>query len=268
MDGVVYCSSEWRYPTLTEQTKPKQYGKYAWKPSSEATSTLSTITYSLQRDGKFTFILSYDPVRIGGKQYRNAKTATSRMLQLEGIGIGSVITVKLAGDISPMITDFTNEESDDIQPFKLPTTCPFCKTKTILKKTKTTSTLSCPNPSCPEVVKQKMINFLSTLGIKGIAEGKLNKLSVISLENVVNEYLGESFIKDKIGKSDTRTFLVALGIGGAQAVSKQLKEKTRLNPLNNVKYNFDEICAFLMPQIEKDPFIEEIVNYLGDILFN
>ena len=268
MDGVVYCSCSWRYPTLTEQTKPKQYGKYAWKPSSEATSTLKSISYSLARDGKFTFMLSYDPVKIGGKLYRNAKTATSRMLQLEGIGIGSIITVKLAGDISPMIVDFLNEEQDNIKPIELPKTCPFCKTKTILKKTKTASTLTCPNPACPEVVKQKMINFLSTLGIKGIAEGKLNKLPLITLANVVDEYLGIPFIKNKISKTDTRTFLVALGIGGAQAVSKKLKEKTRMNPLNDVKYNFDELCLFLDPYMNDDPFVNEIIEYLGDILFN
>lgn len=266
MDGVVYCSASWRYPIYNEQTKPKQYGKYAWKPSSEATSTLKTITYSLARDGKFTFILSYEPVKINGKLYRNAKTATSRMVQLQGIGIGSVITVKLAGDISPMVTDFLNDDSAEIKPFELPKTCPFCKTKTELRKGKT-PTLSCPNPECPEVVKQKMLNFLSTMGIKGVAEGKLNKLKKINFENVDLEYLPEGLVEQKLTKTDTRTFLVALGIGGQQAVTKKLKEYSDMNPLATIKNNFDDIVVFLTNYMEEDPFIEDIINYSETVLF-
>lgn len=268
MDGVVYCSSNWRYPILNEQTKPKQYGKYAWKPSSEATSVLKSISYSLARDGKFTFILSYDPVKINGKLYRNAKTATSRMVQLDGIGIGSVITVKLAGDISPMITDFLNEDDSEntVQPFILPTKCPFCKTKTILRKGKT-PTLSCPNPICPEILKQKMINFLKTMGIKGVAEGKLSKLKAIRLKNVDLENLPEGLLEEKFSKTDTRTFLVALGIGGQQAVSKKLKEKSDMNPLETIKNNFEMIDAFLSEYMEDDPFIADIMNYAEEVLF-
>lgn len=264
LDGVVYCSSNWKYPTYSEQTKPKQYGKYAWKPSSEATTTLKQISYSLARDGKFTFILTYEPVKINGKNYSNAKTATSRILSLQGIGIGSIITVKLAGDISPMIVDYINEE--DVESFELPSKCPFCSTPTKLKKGKT-PTLICPNPVCPEVLKQKMINFLSTLSIKGVAAGKLAKLPSITLENVVNAYLGKDFIKDKLYHTDTRTFIVALGVGGTQAVSKQIHEKSSMNPLMPIKVNFDEICAFLTPHMEADPFIDATLCYLGDILF-
>ena len=264
LDGVVYCSSNWKYPTYSEQTKPKQYGKYAWKPSSEATTTLKQISYSLARDGKFTLILTYEPVKINGKNYSNAKTATSRILSLQGIGIGSIITVKLAGDISPMIVDYINEE--DVESFELPSKCPFCSTPTKLKKGKT-PTLICPNPVCPEVLKQKMINFLSTLSIKGVAAGKLAKLPSITLENVVNAYLGKDFIKDKLYHTDTRTFIVALGVGGTQAVSKQIHEKSSMNPLMPIKVNFDEICAFLTPNMETDPFIDTTLCYLGDILF-
>ena len=265
MDGVVYCPNYWRYPITKEATTPKQYGKYAWKPSSEATSILRNITYSLARDGKITFMLNYDPVRINGKNYRNAKTATSRMIQLEGIGIGSVITVKLAGDISPMITDFLN--ADPIEPFTFPTTCPFCNTKTILKTKSKTPTFSCPNPLCPEVVKQKMINFLSILKINGIAAGKLSRLSTVTLSNVVNEYLDEHKFITIIGRCDVRTFLVALGIGGTQAVSKRIKSfSIQINPLDNVKNNFESLCAMLEEDMEKDPFIKECIDYIDEIL--
>ena len=264
MDGVVYCASTWRYPTYTEQTKPKQYGKYAWKPTSEGTTTLKGVSFTLSRDGKFNFILSYEPININGKLYRNAKTATSNMVELRGIGVGSVITVKLCGDISPKVMSFIND--DNVVPYELPSTCPFCKSKLSFRKAKP-ATLTCPNPGCPEVLKQKMINFLSTLGIKGVAEGKLAKLASITLELVDTTYLAEGVLESTLTKADTRTYLVALGVGGAQAVSKLLKAKSNMNAMNTVKRNYDAICDFLtITGFIEDPFIEDVLNYTADVL--
>ena len=263
IDGVVYCSQEWKYPLKNEETKPKAYGKYAWKPNSEVTSILRGISYSLARDGKFTFILHYDPVKIKGKNYKQAKTVTSRMLMLEGMGIGSVVTVKLAGDISPMIVDFVSEP--EITPYKLPTVCPFCGKETKLKGGKT-PTLSCVNPNCREIMKQKMINFLKLLGIKGIAEGKLNMIKDITFENVNNMYLRKSIVLSNFLKSiDTRTFLIALGVGGKTKVSKLIPDN--MNPLLPITDNFEDIINVIDSYYKKDPFIKEVVDYTSEILF-
>lgn len=264
LDGVVYCSKDWRYPAFSAQTTPKQYGKYAWKPSSEATSTLKSITYSLARDGKFTFILSYDPIKINGKRYLNAKTATSRMVQLHGMGIGSVITVKLAGDISPMITDFINED-DEVEVYELPDKCPFCGKKTVLKKGKT-PTLSCTNQACPEITKQKYIYFFKNLSIKGIAEGKLSKLKDLRFKTVVDTYFELKFISSKLLKTDTRSFMVAIGLGGIQAVSKKLKDNTSMNPLATVKVNFQDIKAYLSHEMKGDPFVADVLGFIETLL--
>ena len=263
IDGVVYCSQEWRYPLKNEETKPKAYGKYAWKPNSEVTSILRKIDYSLARDGKFTFILCYDPVKIKGKNYKQAKTVTSRMLMLEGMGIGSVITVKLAGDISPMIVDFV--EDPEITPYKLPTACPFCGKETKLKGGKT-PTLSCINPNCREITKQKMINFLKLLGIKGIAEGKLNAIKDITFENVDKIYLRKNVSLSKFLESvDTRTFLIALGIGGKTKVNNLIP--SNMNPLLSIADNFDDVINVIDSYYKKDPFIKDVVDYTSEILF-
>lgn len=263
IDGVVYCSQQWNYPLRTEETKPKGYGKYAWKPNSEATSTLRSISYTLARDGKFTFILGYDPVNIKGKNYKQAKTVTSRMLLLKGIGIGSVITIKLAGDISPMVVDFV--EDSEITPYELPEKCPFCDKPTKLKGGKT-PTLSCTNPTCREITKQKMINFLQTLGIKGIAEGKLNALKSISLKSVNDTYLHKSMnLKTFLKTIDTRTFIMALGVGGKIKVDKMIPKS--VNPLLSMVDNFDSIIDIIEPFYTKDPFINDVVDYISSVIF-
>lgn len=263
IDGVVYCSQEWKYPLKNEETKPKAYGKYAWKPNSEVTSILRKIDYTLARDGKFTFILCYDPVKIKGKTYKQAKTVTSRMLMLEGIGIGSVITVKLAGDISPMVVDFVDDP--EITPYKLPTLCPFCEKETKLKGGKT-PTLSCINPNCREITKQKMINFLKLLGIKGIAEGKLNAISDITFENVDKIYLRKSIsLSDFLETVDTRTFLIALGIGGKTKVNNLIPPN--MNPLLSIVDNFNDVTNVIDSYYKKDPFIKDVIDYTSEILF-
>lgn len=263
IDGVVYCSQEWTYPLKNEETKPKAYGKYAWKPNSEVTSILRKIDYSLARDGKFTFILCYDPVKIKGKNYKQAKTVTSRMLMLDGMGIGSVITVKLAGDISPMVVDFV--EDPEITSYKLPATCPFCGKETKLKGGKT-PTLSCINPNCREITKQKMINFLKLLGIKGIAEGKLNAMKDITFENVDKIYLRKNVSLSKFLESvDTRTFLIALGIGGKTKVNNLIPPS--MNPLLSIVDNFDGVTNVIDTYYKKDPFIKDAVDYTSEILF-
>lgn len=262
IDGVVYCSQEWRYPLKNEDTKPKAYKKFAWKPNSEATSTLRSIDYSLARDGKFTFILGYEPVLIKGKKYKQAKTATSRMVLLNGIGIGSVVTIKLAGDISPMIVDFVSDP--EIEPYELPKNCPFCDHPTKLRGGKT-PTLSCTNPKCREVTKQKMINFLKLVGIKGIAEGKLNALPKINIQNVYQKYLKNVMDFPEFVKNiDARTLMIALGIGGRTKVSNMIP--SFINPTLPIMYNFDKVFDLIEPFYNNDPFIMDVVDYIAECL--
>lgn len=262
IDGIVYCSQDWKYPLKNDETKPKAYGKYAWKPNSEVTSTLRGVDYTLARDGKFTFILSYDPVKIKGKNYKQAKTVTSRILMLKGIGIGSVITVKLAGDISPMVVDFVPDS--EIEPYTLPTKCPFCGKETKFKSGKT-PTLSCTNVNCREIIKQKMVNFLKLIDIKGIAEGKLNSIENITFKNVNEIYLNKNMnIFAYLHKVDTRTFLIALGIGGKTQINKLIP--SNVNPLLSVLDNFNEITSILNPYYKNDPFIKDIVDYIKQLI--
>ena len=264
IDGVVYCSTEWKYPLHNEETKPKAYGKFAWKPNSEATSVLREVDCTLSRDGKFNFILIYDPVNIKGKSYRQAKTATSRLQLLHGIGIGSVITIKLAGDISPMVVDYV--EDSNITAYELPTSCPFCNEKTLLKNGKT-PTLSCTNLKCKEILKQKMINFIKIIGIKGIAEGKLNQLQTISFESLHKKYLMKVLdLKNILRNIDTRTFMMALGIGGKNKITNLIP--SGINPTLSIYDNLDSVMSVLNKYYDSDPFVKDIIDYTYNILFD
>lgn len=256
IDGVIYCSMNWTYPHLEEQTKPKQYGKYAWKPNSEVTTVMRGVDYTIARDGKFTFIIRYDPVKIGGKNYKQAKTATSRMIKLKGIGIGSIITVKISNDIIPMVEDFIENES--IEPFEFPDMCPFCNTPTTLLSTAKTATLKCHNAHCPGQLKQKMLNFLKTVGIKGIAEAGLNKLQAIQFVLLIEAFPNIN-IWPVMMSVDIQTFLIAIGVGAKLAVNKLL-EKHNINPQYTAYDYIKEVYDMIAPII--DPFIDDAMMYM------
>lgn len=262
IDGVVYCAQDWTYPMTVERTKPAQYGKFAWKPTSEATSILREISYTLSREGVFTFILTYDPVIIHNKKYKNAKMVTSQMLKLPGIGIGSIVTVHLAGDISPQIIDMTNPIDETIVPFEFPKLCPFCNAPTKLRQTKQCSKLICPNEYCRAVTTQKMLNLLDRLSVQGIGEKSLNALPELTFEAVCTKYIHD--IRSILDVTDTITFLMGLGLGGKTQVKKVLpKEILAILPITQ---NFDNLFTWFAQYRQDDPFIDSVISYMNVII--
>jgi hypothetical protein len=255
------------YPVTYDDTKPSAFGKYAWKPSSEATSTLTGVKYSMARDGKITLVLEYDPVQINGKMYKQAKTVPSRMVEMSGIGVGSTVTVKLCGDISPQIIEFQSNEA--ATPYVLPAKCPFCGAPTQTNKGGKSSpiTLKCVASTCVGINIQKYINLFKVLQIKGIAEGRLNgliskgKLNINPPFEVVNAALlktGTS-LTTVLNKTDIRTFLLALGCGGKTKIDKILPPT--INPLGPILPNIAIIGSLVEPL--NDLFMIEFIKFIA-----
>lgn len=255
IDGVVYCSSNWKYPQTKEGKTPANYGKLAWKPSSEATSILRSIDYAIARDGKITLILKYDPIKIGGKTFKQAKTAPTRMRKLNGIGIGSIVTVELCKDINPQIKDF--EEDSTVTPYEFITTCPFCGSELKHESKKEMFTISCKNKSCPEVMIQKMKNFLTILKIKGIAEGKLRKLKELTLEEVNNVLMTNNGIIEGLNNITLAGFMGAIGFGTSSQIEKATVNVNNRTPLSDNLDLLDDIA-----QRMDDPFVYDIVDFV------
>jgi len=255
IDGYVYCSTSWQYPHCKAETMESTYGKYAWKPTSKTTTTLRQIEYNIARDGKINMECIYDKVNINGKNYSRAKTAIKQIRLLDGMGIGSTITVKLMGDISPMIVEF--EENPSIEKYQIIKQCPWCNSKLVLL----TSTLKCNNSSCPEIIRQKMKHFLKVIDVKGIAEKKLAALTNVNLFEIEKKYIKDDSLRTKIMNIQTDNFFVALGYGGVKQVNKFLSNTPLKNKdLLSVMRNYDEILELM--KLDKDEFVNEIRNYM------
>lgn len=259
IDGVIYCSSKWRYPQHKLQTTSASYDKYAWKPTSETTTRLTKIEYKIARDGKIELNTHFEPFRINKRQISKCKTAPTRILKLAGIGIGSPITIELCKDIIPQIKDF--EPVEGITPYELPTKCPFCKTKLSKRTTKGSVTIRCTNKSCPPQLIQKYKNFFKLLGIKGIAEGKLLKLGKrISLAAIDDKYLSKTptVLIDTINTMSLRKFLFAMGYG----TQKQI-EKVTPNANDSTKLTSAYDTAVELIRNENDPFVTDVLTFVA-----
>jgi NAD-dependent DNA ligase len=264
LDGIVYCSSLWQYPRTRTETMASVYGKFAWKPEVEISTVLERIDYDIAKDGKIQLIAIYTPVKITGKTYCRAKLAISRLGDMEGLGFGSDITVKLIGSIVPFIDDY------DIAPvpYTLPDLCPFCNAKLVYKEQKGRSkaaTLTCFNINCIGANRQKMACFLKNISLKGVADKRLEAMGErLSFAALIEEYDLKDVVRKCLQKTTVREYFVGLNYGGSQQVEKFIaKTSLRTKSLFPVFACIDEISEIVKDN--KSDFIKEIVNTTREI---
>lgn len=260
IDGVVYCSVDWTYPQTKDKKTDANYDKYAWKPQSELTSVLRSVDYSIARDGKIGLILNYDPVEINGKKYARAKTAPTRMVgALDGIAIGDVITVELCNDISPQVKCFV--ENVALPKYALPAKCPFCGSKVKKNSSKTSTTITCTNKNCSEIMIQKFINFLKIAGVKGIAEAKLKKLvkdDELSLFKIHENYAKGNELIDAIKAMTLTKYLGSIGFGSNKKISDYCAAND-MNGMNPIDLYIEQLDAIDTKM--SDTFVHDVIDF-------
>jgi NAD-dependent DNA ligase len=107
-------------------------------------------------------VYRFEPVSINGKNYTTARTTPEHIAgDLHGIGVGSIITIRLNNDINPQVIDFVKNDPSEsqVEPFELPEACPFCEEPTELIARGKTRTLKCNNDGCWMINAMKLMNF-------------------------------------------------------------------------------------------------------------
>lgn len=288
LDGYVYCFENWQYPISKAATTDSVYGKYAWKPTSMSTAKIMSIEYNITRDNRIGLEINYTPFVLNGKVYKRTKTAISQIIALKSttdFGIGSTVKIKLAGDISPYLMDIL----EPVGSYKIPKACPFCGSPTKLSGGKN-PTLKCQNINCVEVLIQKYKTFLTSIGIKGIAEGKLtkvinvhstkltslNKYKALRFSNISNDFQNIN-IRNTVINTPITKFFQACGFGGAQTVLKLFEGTPLIDKyLSNVGEYLDDVFEVMSGIIQgkgkkaaskksDDWFILDCLNLISSI---
>lgn len=255
LDGIVYCNIDWTYPQTKDAKTSTNYNKYAWKPSSEATSVLRSVETVMGKDAKITFVLHYDPIKIGGKTYTQSNTFPIRLLKLKGIGIGSIVTVELCNDINPQIKEY--EKDEEIKEYELPVNCPFCGQKLQHTIKKETYTIMCLNNSCNEIIVRKIDNFIHIHDIKGISDKKIRKLNEVNIENVNKLLIKSNVLVENLKKSTLHKFLGSINYGTNKQIEKITSKFEAYALLRDHVNALDDIALQM-----NDPFVYDVIDFI------
>ena len=186
LDGIVYCPANWTYPYVTEESsKHVNYSKYKFKRNNVAQSALMGISYSIGATGKYTPTLEYEAVLINDKRYRQAKMAVKRIQDFGQLYVGQPCDVELKADINPMVVAVYDPPSTD-EPINLIRKCLHCRK--ILKYNENKQgdvVISCVNPACPGILRQRIIKFLNAIKYKGISEKTLQNDKIMDINSII-----------------------------------------------------------------------------------
>jgi DNA ligase (NAD+) len=142
-------------------------GKIAWKfLEQKAMPEVSEIVWQAGRTGKITPVCKFPGVRLAGTTVTNASAHNLGRVQAWGIGKGAVITVYKAGKIIPFIENVVKKAPV----VDHPQSCPACNSATSIKKGASGTELWCDNANCPAKLVGTFVHYLSTFGVKGVAE--------------------------------------------------------------------------------------------------
>lgn len=158
--------------------EPKWATAYKF-PASEGMSVLEYITIQVGRTGQLTPVAEVRPVFIHGTTISRVTLHNIDEIERLGIGIGSDIIIKRAGDVIPKIVSTIGEMPIEKR-YKFPTACPCCNSRTYIEVGALGSrTIFCSNQDCPDQVKMHLAHCAG--------RGVYNILG-LGIETIVNLY--------------------------------------------------------------------------------
>jgi DNA ligase (NAD+) len=142
--------------------------KYA---AEQAETVLRHIILSVGRTGAVTPTAVFDPVQLAGTTVTRASLHNEDLIRQKDIRVGDTIVVQKAGDIIPEVVRSLPEHRTGAEvPFTMPEHCPQCGQP--LVRLPEEVAWRCVNPSCPALIRESLIHFVSrdAMNIEGLGE--------------------------------------------------------------------------------------------------
>jgi DNA ligase (NAD+) len=148
----------------------------AFKEKSEGeTAEVLGIDFQVGRTGAITPVARLSPTEVGGVTVTSATLHNRDRLESLGLGVGSTVKVRRAGEVIPEIYEVVQNKGLEIE---FPEKCPSCYYALVGDKCPTDYDYSqaAAEPLnqviCPEKVKSKFLHFFGTAGLKFDGIGK------------------------------------------------------------------------------------------------
>ncbi len=258
LDGIVYCPSNWTYPYVTEESSKRvNYSKYKFKRNNIVQSSLLGISYSIGATGKYTPTLEYETVMINDKRYHQAKMAVKRIQDFGQIYVGQPCDIELKADINPMVVAVYDSPNTK-EPITLIRKCLHCHRQLQYNSNKSGDVvISCVNPSCVGVIRQRIIKFLNAIKYKGISEKTLINDNVSDINAIIFKVTKTSKPIKEYLKGITVTDIYIGCSLCTNANAKKIIPDTSLTIRN-----WNQIREDLLKDHGSDIFVKQIVKFL------
>jgi len=136
---------------------------------------VASIEVKVGRTGRITPSVFLEPVQLAGVTISRATLHNPRFARELDVRPGDTVVIERAGDVIPKVVTVIREKRPaDSRPFEMPTTCPECGTKAVEEG----EYLVCPNASCPEQIRERIIHLASrqALDIDRLGEKVVDQL--------------------------------------------------------------------------------------------
>ena len=227
IDGLVVSFNNLDLHDRLGETAHHPRYKIAFKFEGEMKPTIiKSISWQVSRNGILTPVANVESVELSGANVSRVTLHNFGLVKQFNLKTGDKINIIRSGEVIPKFIDVVKSSDES---FKYPVECPSCDQETVVDDIR----LLCKNPSCPEKVKDEILNFIRKVGIENLSDKRLVELiesglvrDIPSLFDLTSEKLMElDKVKDKLATkivqsiSDDKnmelvTFLSSLGISG------------------------------------------------------
>ena len=227
IDGLVVSFNKLDLHDRLGETAHHPRYKIAFKFEGEMKPTIiKSISWQVSRNGILTPVANVESVELSGANVSRVTLHNFGLVKQFNLKTGDKINIIRSGEVIPKFIDVVKSSDES---FKYPVECPSCDQETVVDDIR----LLCKNPSCPEKVKDEILNFIRKVGIENLSDKRLVELiesglvrDIPSLFDLTSEKLMElDKVKDKLATkivqsiSDAKnmelvTFLSSLGISG------------------------------------------------------
>ena len=164
-------------------------------PAEEVLTRLTDIIFTVGRTGRITPNAVLEPVIVMGSTIKRATLHNEDYVNVKGLKIGDIVSIRKAGDVIPEVVDAKIERRDGREKeFKMITKCPMCR-EDIVKKDGQVD-YYCVNPKCPRRNIEGIIHFASrdAMNIEGLGDEIVEELYNLGfIKNITDLYS----LKDK-----------------------------------------------------------------------
>ncbi|MGC8667459.1 MAG: NAD-dependent DNA ligase LigA [Chthonomonadales bacterium] len=161
--GFVSRSPRWatafKYPALQVRTK------------------VEDIVIQEGMTGALTPVAVLTPVPLAGVIVSRATLHNEDEIRRKDVRIGDTVIVQRAGEVIPEVVEvLTSERTGAERIFQMPSTCPFCGATVVRPAGEAVA--RCPNPNCPEKIRQRLQHFVSrnAMDIEALGGKRIDQL--------------------------------------------------------------------------------------------